>query len=155
MFFEEIQVGDQMLIPETRVEKEEMLAFARRYNPVPMHTDEEYAAAARAGQVTSSGLYTFLLIWCQYVTGDFGGAETIAGTDMRLKFTAPVFAGDVLHGVAEVLEKKERNAYNGTVRVGMDIYNQNGALVLRSETDTVVKRKSAENRAAEKEKREA
>lgn len=155
MFFEEIHVGDQILIPETIVGKEEMLAFARRYNPVPMHMDEEYAAAARAGQVTSSGLYTFLLIWCQYVVQDFGGEETIAGTGMKLEFMAPVFAGDVLHGVAKVTEKKEHNAYNGFVRVGIEIFNQRGELVLRNETDTVVKRELERYKAAEKEDREA
>ncbi len=141
MFFEEIHVGDQIFIPETVVDREEMLQFARRYNPVPAHTDEEYAGTTRAGQVTASGLYTFLIVWSRYVVQDFGGAETIAGTGMKMEFTAPVFAGDRLHGVAAVMEKKERNAYNGLVKVGLEIYNQRDELVLRSETDTVVKRK--------------
>lgn len=149
MFFEEIQVGGQILIPDTPVEKEEMIDFARRYNPAPIHMDEAYAAATRAGQVTSSGLYTFLLIWSRYVVQDFGGTETIAGTGMKMEFTAPVFAGDVLHGVATVTEKKERNAHNGLVRVEIAIYNQREELVLRNETDTVVRK----NKAAGKEKK--
>ena len=144
MYFEDIRVGDRLTLAPLTVQKDEMISFAERFNPVPMHTDEEYAKATKAGALTSSGLYTFALMWAQYVTQDFGGEQTLAGLSMRLDFKAPVFAGDTLTGTAEVVSKTERNPYNGIFTVRIDIQNGDGKLVLTSETDTVVKRRPKE-----------
>ncbi|MBR6338145.1 MAG: hypothetical protein IKR76_10520 [Ruminococcus sp.] len=144
MYYEDIRVGDKLTLAPLTVQKDEMISFANRFNPVPMHTDEEYAKTTKAGALTSSGLYTFALMWAQYVVQDFGGEQTLAGLSMHLDFKAPVFAGDTLTGAAEVISKTERNPYNGIFTVRIDIYNAPGALVLTSETDTVVKRRPAE-----------
>ena len=144
MYYEDIRVGDKLTLAPLTVQKDEMISFANRFNPVPMHTDEEYAKTTKAGALTSSGLYTFALMWAQYVVQDFGGEQTLAGLSMRLDFKAPVFAGDTLTGTAEVISKTERSPYNGIFTVRIDIYNAPGALVLTSETDTVVKRRPAE-----------
>ncbi|MBO6141462.1 MAG: hypothetical protein J6O40_06675 [Ruminococcus sp.] len=144
MYFEDIKIGDKVELAPVTVDKEEMVAFAKRYNPVPFHTDEEFAKKTKAGALTSSGLYTFALMWAEYVTQDIGGEQTIAGLSMRLDFKAPVFAGDVLRGTAEVISKHERNPYNGVFTVRIDIFNSSGELVLTNETDTVVKRKPTE-----------
>ena len=144
MYYEDIRVGDKLTLAPLTVQKDEMVNFANRFNPVPIHTDEEYAKTTKAGALTSSGLYTFALMWAQYVVQDFGGEQTLAGLSMRLDFKAPVFAGDTLTGTAEVISKTERNPYNGIFTVRIDIYNAPGALVLTSETDTVVKRRPAE-----------
>lgn len=141
MYFEEIKVGDTISIGDIPVIREDMIAFAEKFNPVRIHTDEEYAKTTRAGDVTSSGLYTFLLFWNKYVTNDFGGEQILAGTSMSMEFSAPVFSGDVLHGTATVVEKTERNDYNGIFRICIEIYNQENKLVLKNYTDTVVKRK--------------
>lgn len=144
MYFEDIKTGDRISLPKVTVDKDEMIAFAKRFNPVPMHTDEEFAKTTRAGRVTSSGVYTFLLMWAEYVVNDFGGEQTLAGTSMRIDFKAPVFAGDVLSGTAEVISKLERNRYNGIFTVRIDVINESGEAVLSCETDTVVKRKAEE-----------
>ena len=144
MYYEDIRVGDKLTLAPLTVQKDEMISFANRFNPVPMHTDEEYAKTTKAGALTSSGLYTFALMWAQYVVQDFGGEQTLAGLSMRLDFKAPVFAGDTLTGTAEVISKTERNPYNGIFTVRIDIYNTSDTLVLTSETDTVVKRRPAE-----------
>jgi len=141
MYYEEIKIGDTIAIGDIPVIKEDMIAFAEKFNPVRIHTDEKYAKTTRAGQVTSSGLYTFLLFWNKYVTNDFGGEQILAGTSMNMEFCAPVFAGDILHGRATVVEKNERNDYNGIFRICIEIYNQDDRLVLKNYTDTVVKRK--------------
>lgn len=143
MYFEDIRVGDKLTLKPLEVNKGEMIAFAQKYNPVPFHTDEEYAKSTKAGQITSSGIYTFALMWAQYVQNDFGGEQTLAGLSMRLDFKAPVFAGDVLTGEAEVISKQERNPYNGVFTVRISIFCKDKC-VLVSETDTVVKRRPQE-----------
>jgi len=146
MYYEDIRVGDKLTLAPLTVDNDEMIGFAKRYNPVPIHTDNEFAKTTRAGRLTSSGLYTFALVWAEYVVQDFGGEQTLAGLSMRLSFKAPVFAGDTLTGTAEVISKKERNPYNGIFTVRIDVFNADGTLVLTSETDTVVKRRPEEDK---------
>ena len=43
MYFEDIKIGDKVELADVSVDKEEMVAFAKRYNPVPFHADEEFA----------------------------------------------------------------------------------------------------------------
>jgi len=142
MYFEEIQIGDYRTIPETPVCHDDMLHFSQVYNPHPVHVDEEFAKTTRAGKILASGVYTFLLGWAHYVMQDFGGTETLAGTEIRMQFFAPVFAGDTLHGKAFVADAQVRNPYNGSIDVQVDLYNQHEELVLRSHSSEIVKRKS-------------
>ena len=43
MFFDDIRTGMMVEMAPAVIEKEKMLAFAREYDNVPLHTDEEYA----------------------------------------------------------------------------------------------------------------
>ena len=43
MYLEELQVGAEYPIESVTIEKEKMLDFARLYDPIPLHLDEEYA----------------------------------------------------------------------------------------------------------------
>ncbi len=141
MYFEDIQIGDQILIPERLVEEEEMMDFNRRYDGASMHVDPIFAAQSRIGRVTAAGFYTFLLMWGFYAPRNFGQEQEIAGTFCNMEFKAPVFAGDRIHGTVTVIDKKERNPYNGSYRVRLEVFNQDDQLVLVSESDDIVKRK--------------
>ncbi len=43
MYFDEMKLGMTVEIPPVVIEKEKMLSFARDYDNIPIHTDEEYA----------------------------------------------------------------------------------------------------------------
>ncbi|MBQ9413168.1 MAG: hypothetical protein IJU29_08760 [Oscillospiraceae bacterium] len=138
MYYEDIQTGDRRILPEVRVEREKMLDFSRQYNGALCHVSDEFAARTRAGAITAQGIYTFALLWGQYAPNNFGQAQDIGGSDLNMEFFRPVFAGDVLHGLAYVESKTDRNPYNGAIRVVMEVYNQRDELVLRSRSSSVI-----------------
>ena len=43
MYFDDIEIGMTLDVAPAVIEREKMLDFARLYNPIPLHTDEEYA----------------------------------------------------------------------------------------------------------------
>ena len=43
MFFDEMKIGMAVDIPPAVIEKDKMLSFAKDYDNIPLHTDEEYA----------------------------------------------------------------------------------------------------------------
>ena len=143
MYFEDIKVGMQVQIAPATIEKEKMLAFARDYDPIPLHTDEAYAKASPFGALIAPGVMSFMSVWAKYLEQDFFGAELLAGKSTKIEWVKPVYAEDVLSGTATITHLQQRNAKNGLVEITIAAYNQKGDLVLTNVTEAVVKCKGA------------
>ncbi len=141
MFYEDIEVGLQITLEPAVMDKAEMLAFSKRYNNIPLHTDEQYAKSTPMGRLLAPGLLTFAVVWEKYIERDIFGSELIAGRSTKIEWLKPVFAEDVLKGVETITEKTERNERNGLILLTIDAYNQDGIKVMTSVTEAVVKRK--------------
>lgn len=139
MFFDDITLGMTVGIAPTVIEKEKMLAFARTYDPAPIHTDEEYAKCSPFGQLLAPGVMSFMSVWAKYLEVDLFGTELLAGKSTKIEWIKPVYADDVLTGKATVTRLVKRNARNGLVELSIDAYNQKGELVLQDVTEAIVK----------------
>jgi len=139
MYFDDIVPGMSVEIAPAVIEKEKMMAFARDYDNIPLHTDEEYAKNTPFGKLIAPGVMSFLSVWAKYLEVDFFGNELLAGKSTRIEWLKPVFADDVLSGKATITKLVRRNEKNGLVEVSIDAYNQNGELVLKDVTEAIVK----------------
>ena len=139
MYFEEIKLGMTVDIAPAVIEKEKMIDFARLYDNIPLHTDEEYAKATPFGALIAPGVMSFMSVWAKYLEVDFFGKELLAGKSTHIEWLKPVYANDVLSGRATVTNLVKRNPKNGLVEVSIDAYNQNGELVLKNVTEAIVK----------------
>ena len=141
MYLEDFHLNMTFPLPSVTIDQEEMIAFSKRYDPFPIHHDENYAKTTRFGKLIAPGVMSFMTLWAKFVELDLFGEELIAGKSTKIEWFKPVFAGDVLTGEMRVSAITERNAYNGIVETTMDVRNQDGDLVLSDITETVVKRK--------------
>ncbi len=139
MYFDELKLGMSVDIAPVVIEKEKMVDFAREYDNIPLHTDEEYAKSTPFGRLIAPGVMSFMAVWAKYLEVDFFGNELLAGKSTRIEWLKPVFAGDVLTGKATVTGLVRRNERNGLAEVSVEVYNQNGELVLTDVTEAVVK----------------
>ena len=139
MYFEDIKPGMTVTTAPATIEKEKMLDFARLYDNIPLHTDEEYAKTTPFGRLIAPGVMSFMSVWAKYLEVDFFGRELLAGRSTKIEWLKPVFANDVLTGVATITSAVRRNAKNGLVTVSIDVFNQHGELVLKDVTEAVVK----------------
>lgn len=144
MYFEDIAIGMTVDIAPAIIEKERMMAFARDYDNIPLHTDEEYAKNTLFGGLIAPGVMSFMSVWAKYLEVDFFGAELLAGKSTKIEWLKPVYADDVLTGTATVTRLVRRNEKNGIVEVSIEARNQNDVLVLTSVTEAIVKCKPAE-----------
>ena len=126
-------------IPSAVIQKEKMLAFARDYDNIPLHTNEEYAKTTPFGQLIAPGVMSFMSVWARYLEVDFCGEELLAGKSTKIEWIKPVYANDVLSGRATITDLVKRNPKNGLVEISIEAYNQNGELVLRDVTEAIVK----------------
>lgn len=139
MYLDELSLDMKFPIPPVTVERERMLEFSRLYDPFRMHYDEEYAKNSRFGDLIAPGVMSFMSVWAEFMKMDILGEELIAGKSTKIEWFKPVYAGDVLTGVARISGLTRRNAYNGIVEITIEVCNQKGELVLTDVTESVVK----------------
>jgi len=138
MYLDEVKIGTQIELPPVVIEKEQMFRFARLYDPLPMHLDEDYAKNTRFGALIAPGVMSFMAVWGRFAQMNLFGEALVAGKSTNVQWLGPVYVGDTLHGVIRFTDITRRNRYNGTVTIAMDVYNQHGEQVIASVTETVV-----------------
>ncbi len=101
--FEDLQVGERRRSRDKTVTQEEILAFARAYDPQWFHTDPDLARQSVFGEVVASGIHV-LAMWRQLdheINSDIDFVCGIGWDDVRMK--RAVRAGDVLHVTSEII----------------------------------------------------
>ena len=146
MYFDDMQLGMTVELDPAVIEREKMLAFARDYDNIPLHTDEEYAKTTRFGGLIAPGVMSFMSVWAKFLEKDILGNELVAGKSTKIEWLRPVYPNDVLTGRARISGLTRRNARNGLVEITVEAYNQNGELVLTDLTEAVVACRPEENK---------
>ncbi len=139
MFFEDIKLNTSKKLTPVTIKKDKMIEFAKEYDNIPLHVDEEYAKTTRFGKILAPGVMTFLTVWAKYLEVDLFGNELIAGKSQKIEWFNPVFENDVLSATAEVTCLTKRNERNGVVELTISVRNQKDELVLIGATEVIVK----------------
>ena len=139
MYFDELKVGMSVDISPAVISKDKMLDFAKLYDNIPLHTDEEYAKKTPFGKLIAPGVMSFMSVWAKYLEVDFFGEQLLAGKSTKIEWYKPVFAEDVLTAKATITKLTKRNERNGVVEITIQAYNQRGEMVLIDITEAIVK----------------
>lgn len=130
-YLEDLPVGERRVLGTVRAEREEMLDFARTYDPQTMHVDPEAASETPHGGVIASGWYTGALSMRVIVREFLQDAATVGavGAD-SLRFHAPVRPDDELT-VAVTVEATEdwSRPEWGKADCSIEVRNQDGERV--------------------------
>ena len=139
MYFEEFVLGSKTNIEPAIINKEDMISFANKYDPIPLHTDEAYAKSTIFGNLIAPGVMSFMSVWAKYLEIDLAGGELLAGKSTKIEWFKPVFADDVLTSSCTVSKLTKRNEKNGIVELTFEVFNQTGELVLTDVTEMIEK----------------
>lgn len=118
-------------IRRTVTEMDNTLFSALTYNCAPLHIDAEYSKNSIFGQRLVNSMFLLALVNGVIVI------DTTIGTTLgnlgydEIKFPKPVFHGDTIHVVTEVLERREskKRTDSGIVWFRHTGYNQRGEIV--------------------------
>jgi acyl dehydratase len=132
VYFEDLKIGMTVETAPAVIKKEKMMAFARDYDNIPLHTDEEYAKTTPFGGLIAPGVMTFMSVWVKYLEQDLLGPELLAGKSTKIEWIKPVYADDVLTGKVTVTNLVRRNARNGLVEFFVE-----GSTVVLTETSMI------------------
>jgi len=130
-YFEDLSVGEVRESAPRAVSREELLEFARRYDPQWFHVDPEAARHSIFGEVVASGIHTMAL-WRQLdheISRDIRWICGIAWHEAR--WPNPVRAGDELRARTEILGKRPSRSHpeRGVVECRYLLLNQRGETV--------------------------
>jgi acyl dehydratase len=156
-FFEDIRVGDRIVVGRHTFTAADIKSFATRYDPQVFHVDEEAGAQSHFGGLCASGWHTAIVFMRllletrrrrQNESAARGERVAQTGPALGLKdlqWLRPVYAGDALEYATEVTELRVSNSRPGFGLMGLRITgtNQNGDLAISFVSTSFVERRSA------------
>lgn len=127
-YLEDFAAGQVFTSNRLQVDKQQILAFASKFDPQPYHLDEEAARQSVFKGLAASGWHTAAMTMRLLVESEFQPADGILGLGLEeLSWPRPVRPGDELRVEAEVLEVRASRLRDdrGAIRVRVTTFNQN------------------------------
>ncbi len=132
-YFEDFQVGDSFELGSKSVTEEEIISFARQFDPQPFHVSPDEAKNSPFGGIIASGWHTIGIFMRMFVDEMLNKTVSLAspGVD-EVRWLKPVRPGDVLRGRFIVLEctPSKSRPEMGVVRSKCEAINQRDELVM-------------------------
>ncbi|AHK45057.1 MULTISPECIES: MaoC family dehydratase [Ensifer] len=136
LYFEDFSEGRRFDYKPVEMKPADMIAFAREFDPQPMHLDEEAGKLSILGGLSASGWHTSAVGMRMMLDAFMGhsSSQGSPGIDF-MDWKKPVIAGDVLTGFSQVLEARRSKSKPslGIVKFRNEIVNQTGEPVAVSE----------------------
>jgi acyl dehydratase len=145
-YFEDYVIGKTIEIGSYTVTKEEIIEFARQYDPQSFHIDENAARDSMFGGLIASGWHTAAICMRMLVDSYLSDATSGGGRGVdELRWYKPVRPGDVLSVNMEVVEKRplEDVPELGEVHDKLTGLNQNDELLVSLVLIGMIKQRSS------------
>ncbi len=145
MYFEDFEIGLILNTNQKKITKDEIVEFAKKYDPQDFHINEEKAKKGPFGKLVSSGFMTLGISFTQFFeTGVIKDTGMGAWGIDELRWKYPVYPEDSLISEIVVLDKKisTRNPKKGTVRTLHTVKNQDNKVVMTWISNFMIKTKN-------------
>ena len=133
-YYEDIVVGAREGFGGYAVTREEVVAFAARYDPQPFHLSDEAAAATHFGRLSASGWHTCAMTMAMLVANLKEQRQAGLGSPGvdELRWLRPVYPGDTLRCESEVLDKRRSASRpeTGIFKTRLTVFNQDDVAVM-------------------------
>ena len=145
IYFEDLELGVEREFGTYEVTREEVLEFARKYDPQPFHLSDEEAAKTHFGRIAASGWHTTAMtmaVLARYSVNHRQAGLGSPGID-ELRWKKPVYPGDTLTVRGEILEKTPSRSRPemGSFRTRTTVTNQDGETVLSFISIVLIRRR--------------
>jgi acyl dehydratase len=139
LYAEDLIVGQRFEFGSYTIGEEEILRFARQYDPVPIHIDKEAAASGPFGGLIASGFNTLAIYQRLVVEAVWTKVAGIVGRSFEVRLFRPVRPGTQLTGhsrVESVTLRPERR--DGVVILRSELTDASGQTILTLVLDTLI-----------------
>lgn len=138
MYLEDYPIDMEWKTEPVTIGREELVDFTMKYDPHPIHFDDEYAKHTRFKEIIAPGALTYLVVWSPFMKLNPFGDELVAGKSTKMEWHLPVYAEDQLTDRFWVSKKEPLGRGKGLLEIQIEIHNQEGKRVLSGFTEAVM-----------------
>jgi acyl dehydratase len=142
-YFEDLKRGDRFKSATYKVTEEQIISFAREFDPQPFHLDAQVARQTMFKELIASGWHTAAITMRLFVRAlNFAEGAIGLGVD-ELRWPTAVKSGDVLQVETEIIDLRESRSKpsHGIIRIRNVTSNQRGEVVQTMEASALVLRR--------------
>lgn len=146
MYYEDFKLGEKRLSRAYNLSEQDIIAYAREWDPQPIHIDPDFAAQTRIGSVFACAVH-LLSIMTKLFNEIWIRPATIAGFGWdKVRFLSPGLPGANLVLESEVISKRESksNPDAGIVTWAMRLLNQRNELMLVFEGPVLIEKRHSQ-----------
>ncbi|MFQ5566021.1 MAG: MaoC family dehydratase [Paracoccaceae bacterium] len=146
MYFDDLPKGYSFETGTRTLSEDEIIAFARQWDPQSFHTDPEAARASPFGGLIASGFHTLLTAFNLTLGADVWNEASMGSPGMdSLRWMRPVRPGDTLRVRVEVTSSTPSRSRNDRGRTGFrhTVLNQNDDVVMTYQCTNILARRPA------------
>jgi acyl dehydratase len=145
IYFEDMEIGAETYFGSYEVTRDEVLEFARKYDPQPFHLSDEEAAKTHFGRIAASGWHTCAMtmaVIARHVVDEEQAGLGSPGID-ELRWRRPVYPGDTLHVRSKIVGKTPSRSKPemGSFRSDTVVTNQDDQPVLTFTSIVLIRRR--------------
>ena len=133
-YWEDFEVGQEVVHGTHAITQEEIVRFAQEFDPQPFHTDPVAATDGPFGGLIASGWHSAALYMGMFVRNVLLDSASLGSPGVEeLRWLVPVRPGDVLTGRSRIVDAwpSERDPARGTIIGEHELVNQHGEVVMR------------------------
>ncbi|HEU0044131.1 MaoC family dehydratase [Sphingomonas sp.] len=146
-YFEDLVVGAKSSFGRYAVTREEVLAFAEKFDPQPFHLSDEAAAETHFGRLSASGWHTGAMSMAMLVENLKAQRQAGLGSPGmdELRWLKPVYPGDVLRCETELLHKRvsATRPEMGIFKTALVVFNQHDEPVMSYVSNGLIRTRPA------------
>lgn len=133
LFWEDFHEGHSAVCGRYVVGREEIVAFAREFDPSPIHLDDSAAEATRLGGLSASGWHLCCIFMRMAADGFLTRSSCLGAPGIdEVRFLKPVHPGTVLSLRREVMETRSSKSRPemGLVKFRFELVDANGGVMM-------------------------
>jgi len=147
IYFEDLEIGKEVEFGHYDVTRDEVLEFARKYDPQPFHLSDEAAAKTHFGRIAASGWHTAAMTMAVIVRYNREHRQAGLGSPGidELRWLKPVYPGDRLTMKGQIIDKTPSRSKPdlGSYRTRTIVTNQDGVDVMTFSSIVLIERRPA------------
>ncbi|NBS22637.1 MAG: MaoC family dehydratase [Altererythrobacter sp.] len=142
IYYEDLEIGTKQSFGRYEVTREEVIEFAKKYDPQAFHLDDDAAARTHFDRLSASGWHTCAMTMAMMVENMKGVKQAGLGSPGidNLQWKKPVYPGDTLRVESEVMSKRRSQSRRemGLFKSRAQIFNQNDEIVLEMTSNGLI-----------------
>lgn len=142
IYYENLEIGAKQNFGRYEVTREEVIEFAKQYDPQAFHLDDDAAARTHFGRLSASGWHTCAMTMAMMVENMKNVKQAGLGSPGldNLQWKKPVYPGDTLRVESEVISKRRSQSRRemGLFKSRAQIFNQNDEIVLEMTSNGLI-----------------